>query len=389
MKLVKKENKMSSSIVQVNMNLYDLNNDCLIKIFQKCNIETLLTITDTCQRFKAIVRNFVFPRWHHLDVSTFPSDENLSYRIIKNIGPHLKILWIKDILYRGDEIILRLLGELTKWTGDLDTLYIGDLPHSGDILVPPLRPLFSRTKTLICNPGYFPRDFYPPLSKLKHLQAPFMSLWKINIEMIHSLESFATYPTIDEDAFTSLFEKNPQLKRFKASYILETNLEDITKHKNLEELVLSITHVKNFSSLKRLKNLEKLRISVYSGSDEMLVNFPSLTNLRVLRISLDDHFGDTSISSYFVISIARNNKNLEQFSINNVSLDETVILNFIKFAANLRALHVHRSGIEFKFEMLHQIAELREECGRHQMLKFFSEDDNPPDVSEKLYLKIY
>lgn len=105
--------------------LIDLNDDCLIEIFKNCEIETLLSLINTCQHFKQIIRLFVLPKRTKFKfiISSKP-DYNQSHRILRNIGKYLNQLVIVNFIDERhltkdqNDSFQGFTAEISKRTGD-------------------------------------------------------------------------------------------------------------------------------------------------------------------------------------------------------------------------------------------------------------------------------
>lgn len=383
---------MSASTARTN--LYDISDDSLIEIFQKCDIETLMSLIDTCKRFKTIIKKYIFPKWNEFELEIDSVvKHNKSGRIIKNIGIHLKRLTVVSYLDLKClnpvevEYVAELFKEISKWTGDnLRWFKIGEKEIS-ELWFQALTPVFERAETVILHIPNSRHDFCPVLQNTKHLMIEGDNGAPISpIRPISSLESLSV-PFLPLEEF-EVVGVSRQLKRLKLDITFQIQISAISKRfPKLEELVIYPSRHLNFSELQNLKNLTKLRLHVNAiDSKETLQQLRLMVDLRSVKLEFTEN-RRARIPQYTeeLIAIARNIKYLEEFSISNTSIDENDILDFVKIAENLKIFHIHNGQIKVDDHLLRQIDRTRGKNmkAKEQILQILSEDENLNKVSVK------
>lgn len=383
----------------ININLYDLNDDCLISIFDECDVETLLSLSDTCRRFKELIIKFNFPKVHTYVCELFDDNKlNSTRRIINSIGKYLKELTF-DIRhhmesYDEDEsdTYLPLLKEFAKDIGDNLRKFCLDVERVPNNWIVALSPIFAHLEILIIQTNNDHSDYdFDVCSispKLKHLRIQGDYPMEENCQKWNCLESVSIGDNecLCSDTIVRLMSLNPQIKRFKvAAFNCDLHVGDIAEHlPNLEELVifqndsdLSGSTVHQLQRLKKLRNLRLMRI--YPDEyDAILAGLPALSLVRALKIQLStDYYDEIRYSKEHLISIARNIENLEEFSISNCPIDAKTVLDFVQFADNMKILHIHYCTIEVNIDLIREIGQLRlkSKKGKNIHLKVFSNND--------------
>lgn len=184
----------------------------------------------------------------------------------------------------------------------------------------------------------------------------------------------------DLDQFVNFMINNQQLKELDfrahcpaplkhvAAWL--SDLEKLTFHQRDHNLIAS--HILEFKNLSKLKMLELGNIKTQYFND-VFQNLSQLENLVELRVV---QFGNSSgitlslsgSNQRAMIALASTMKQLEVFGVSGLSILPTSIVEFVKNAIELRALHIHNcSKITFGSEtLLTDIINIRKSRKRHR-----------------------
>lgn len=387
--------------------LLDLDDDCLIQIFENCDVETLLSLHDTCRCFRDIVKQYHFPKTEKF-VCEIHHDSNWNQfrRIAVHTGKYLKHFHIdvRHNMERYEEEVrdtyLPYLKEFAKFIGDNIRCFYIDVECIPNSWMPALGPILSHVETIIITTNNrqfeFDFDIHSRAPKLKHLRIQGNYGMEANCQKYNLLESVAIGDNefVSYEAIVRLMRLNPQIKRFKvAAFNADLQVGDIAEHlPNLEELILfqsdSDLNASTVHTLQRFKKLQNLRLMRIDPGDfdGILAGLPALINLRALKVQLNtDYYEEITFSKENFISIARNIENLEEFSIANCPLDAKTMMDFVKCAENLKTLHVHDCTIELNVDMIRQLGQLRlkNKKTKNNSLKVYSRcNDDQVRISE-------
>lgn len=344
----------------------DLDDNCLEHIFNFCDgdVYTIWSVSKVCKRFNALVTTVHFPKqtklkyYGYVDDNLFKEefaeimncigkylveleigyteeyhlDEHVvdnTYRIIgRSVGNRIRKLVIRDstISEESMQAIRPVLQHLEELELDLDKSRYGD-----SINLRPLCPNLRRLhihKTFSQNTGNWPRLEELFLDELKLDRHTFM-----------------------QEEILEFMQNNPQLRKLKINCrIFDIQLGDIVQRlPNLYQLeyVLNMDNpsLGNILELQRLTHLKRLILrDVETRFGGIINNVAKLNGLVELQLQAhydpDENYYEPNPQS--IIGIALKMPQLQVFGISFCRIEEETILEFLRFADNLREIYIHR-----------------------------------------------
>lgn len=334
----------------------DLNDDCLERLFNVCNVETLVSISKTCKRLNALVTSISFPKQitFNCTIRSNECEEN-AREILGCIGQYLielKICQTSEIFLFYD-FLGHSIGERIR------RLSI-TTPHISDTSLQAIEPVLWRLEKLelrITNTDMDDDDLdlrsrCPNLRRL-HIQCD--TSFMRNSGSWQRLEelSLGDNEYIGDDTFCKFMQNNVQLRKLKiGAFNCDVKLNKIAQHlTNLEELILfqnysdlsadSILELQSLSHLKRLI-LRNVEATDFEG---IVNNATKLNSLIELRVQANfDQCSDDDIyepKHQIVLGIALEMSQMQVFGISFCKLKSETVVEFLRFADNLREIHIH------------------------------------------------
>lgn len=364
--------------------LNDLFDNCLIKVFDYCQIDTLVAVAQTCKRFKQIAERYNFPKFTQYECLVY--SPSVDKEIIKFTGKHLRKLAvtfsertvmspvnrdeyceflvqnvgsnIRELKIECDGIrippiellapILRqlegleLLFQSYAEQGDFD--YVGLMPNKKTYLVD-LAALCPNLQRLIYNGlNKFPPNF-GTFNKLQSLTVS--TCYRYQWEIQNFLEKNVQITQVRFHHYTGADQ-----------YIVFNNL---TRNLNgLENLHIAVPLITDWSpqllEFHRLQKLKILRLEyVRENVNDLLVNSTNLKHLTSLSVygcyKYEISGPETICQQQTLVQIAKKLLNLETFHVSlpstkEVSWDRQTVIDFVRFATKLQAVHFQKLNFE-------------------------------------------
>lgn len=354
--------------------LIELNEDCLLKLFEYCGVETLLALCDVCRMFRALITTKVLPRVKEYDCCLY-CDGDRSKRIIKHIGPYLKRLDIKCYEFFRKENYLSYLEDFSFNIGENIremTLILPDFPVQ---LIEVLAPSFKCLESLkICtryNKQKNDIDFRATCPNLLHFYMGMEIPFEANTQTWNRLESFSfgdnCHKSISKTTLLEFLSNNSQLKRLKISTRDGVwKISDIIDRlKNLEQWTIMHdggnfkTDLHLLDDFESLIDLRIMRIPTASF-DAIVAELPKCRRLRHLKLqACNSSMAVFKPNQSHIFALAHRLKHLETFEISYCRLDEALVLEFIQVATVLKELHIHNCWLELTEEFIQDIVRVR------------------------------
>lgn len=380
-----------------NINLFNLNDDCLIKIFINCDVNTLLSLVDTCHRFNDIIQKFIFPKISSFHcVISYDTNLKTLHRIAINIAKFLKSLTIDVDLNNKKHLNVStyaVIHQFEKLATNLQVLRF----KSTKLTVPWLTVIISlitnsEIETLMIQTEYFVTnncifDVIEPftIENVKHflIQGNF----DLKIFSPNSLESIAIDDNceLEHEAIVKFMHSSSQLKRFKMFEQHEMFVWQIVSFlPNLEELILFKCKQKSeLSALKQLEKLRNLRImqidwNIFNFTIFELIKLKNISSLKIQMINDPKRKNNFSLNKISFISIAHKLNNLTAFSIAYCPLDAQTLIDFLNYAFNLEVIHIHDCSVELNEDIVRSIGRVRTKA-----LKIYSNNFDPSVTEQK------
>lgn len=336
--------------------LLDLNDDCLEHVFNFCDVETIVSVSKVCKRLNALVTQIQFPKQTTFSctIRSYACEEKVC-EILDCIGKYL----IELKICQTSEIFLfyRFLG---RSIGDRIRKLSIVTPHISETSLQAIEPVLWRLEQLelrIANTDLNDDDLdlHSRCPNLRRLHIQWDTSFQRNAGNWHRLEelSLGDNEYIGDDTFCEFMQNNPQLRKLKiGAYNCDVRLKDVAMHLiNLEQLVLfqnySDLSATSILELQRLTHLKRLSIRNVEADDfeGITDNATKLNHLSELRIQAQfDQCSDDDIfepKHQNIISIAMGMPTLEIFGISFCKIKNKTIIEFIRFADNLREIHIH------------------------------------------------
>lgn len=180
---------------------------------------------------------------------------------------------------------------------------------------------------------------------------------------------------ISEEQFREFMQNNPQLKKLKIGcFNCDAQLEDITQHlNNLEELIVFQNYSNltddNILELQKLPQLKRLILrNVENGFEDIAQNVTQLDGLIELQMQaesepcMDAEYFD--LTPHRLTDIAQEMQQLQVFGISYCKLATETLLDFLRFAENLKEIHIHSCDFELTPNTINTIIECRNESAK-------------------------
>lgn len=255
----------------MSLNLFDLNNDCLLAIFEYLSISELADVATTCTRFQAIARDCF--SLHHksncmeLYVNSI-AERRQTAVILRNFGDLITILEIISSHMKDSTFTLNMMSKYC--TGELEKLKLSNFYHIQQNKIVDAKPLFRNVKHLIlyASSGIL-GTFLSEATQLNRLELN--ELYSSNILNIVS----NNYPQL-RALHLNCSQENPN-KIFLIDFF--------ERHPNLIELDLCDSNVYDVSWIGECQWLTKLSIRIRDRLKFPILPIAQLVNLTTLKIS--------------------------------------------------------------------------------------------------------
>lgn len=376
--------------------LLDLNDDCLDRIFDFCDVETIVALSEVCVRFEKIVTQWQFPKQTQFKclIRSYECEEHAS-KIIRSIGIHLMELSI----IQTSEIFL-FYRCITSFVGaNIRKLSITS-PHLSEMSFEALAPILSRIEELelrIANTDMDDDDINvrSRCPNLRRLHILWDTSFEQNARSWPRLEnlSLGDNAYITEETFIEFMQNNRQLTRLKFGALeCEIKLRNIAENLlNLGELIVfqnySDLSPESLIELRQLTNLQRIALRNVSHRhfNQILQSLPKLNALIDVRIQAEfDQFSDDDLfkpSADSIISLATLMPRLQVFGISFSAIQSQTLIDFLQLAQNLREIHVHDSDIDFTPVLFQRIVDTRKSIrNRSDPLKIFVDYIDEDDI---------
>lgn len=350
--------------------LVHLNDSCLEHIFNYCDVQTIVSLSEVCKRFNAIVTSIHFPKQTKFIADACLSEEE-SVEIFKCIGKYLIELEIHDALNSPEfyhTVGYAVGDQIRKFT-----LIKEDMSESLLQTLDPVLQRLDELKLIIIedsNETLELRARCPNLRRL-HIQwnTPFT-----NTEHWPRLEEFTLGDNefISAERFREFMQNNPELRKLKIGcFNCDLQLGDIARYLiNLEELIIfqsySNLSPESITELQRLTHLKKLILRNIANDFEDIAR--NATNLNgLIELQLEANYESFSDYEYFelnaqcLIDIALRMPQLQVFGISYCKLTNETVIAFLQFTKNLREIHIHAFEFELTPDTINAIINARNE----------------------------
>lgn len=359
---------------------FKLNEDCILELIKYLDFDALVNMSLVCKLFHRLLHQHSFPRYREYSIQNGSSSIPMPLAKVRQslmcIGPYITELAFRWHDYDHSNRLKRFLDIIGQYTGKnirclrfRNTLL--DYEH-----IPSIENILRHLETLeiiVYNPDFdLDLDFSalcPNLRKLKLLE---------NMQLIRCCKQ---WPNLEHlsivgneymvlNTFRSFIEKNPQLKCFKfTAYHADDRLQAVAQSlPNVQKLTilpsfpnLSASNIVYLSSLQHLTqlNLMYLDENDVNGILRCLTRFRGLRTLK-LHLTFDNHEEDGHFepNQQALISIAQELPHLERFYTRYIKWKESTVIDVIRHASQLNALHIHWCDLTITNSMIWKIVKV-------------------------------
>lgn len=391
-----------------------LNKDCLFAIFDHCDIQTLVNLSETCKYLADLLQNqYEFPNIHETfriqyHGGKFSMSLDNARKVLRFGGSRFRklVFWkrdcgenVQDKIY--DQMAPKYLQQIAKYCASPNIMCIYELRND---FISWLKPIFTKLEKLEIrrakefDANYDLADVLPQLQKLVINSDSYGNLAK-SWPTLQSI-AFLSVFSIDDNGIGDFLDLNPQLKCIKFKYGELENLGRIVPNIEKVSLALYQYYEENLDHLRALEHLTKLTLKLYIYSNEnnetsnVMNKLAEFINLQQLKL----HFPTRHYAGHdeSLIRLVQANQNLERLDLSWGTRDENTVVDIVKHAKKLKVLHLHQCGIYATKWLVGKLAKEREpvlqQSGKLQL--FFDKNDRNnvnavqnEDVSKHLDIK--
>lgn len=401
--------------------LVDLNLDCLREVLKHCDLETLTHLAESCTLLRDIIRAEYFPKFKHFEfvcVCGRTEHSRNQMKQLRNIGQHLQSLEISIRCSLESIDCVPLFTCLKSCIGEQIRELIISSPTLPENLVRIIEPLLRHIESLKIFSGENALDFDHNIDyrsmcpNLLHLHMRGDATFIPNAKPWRRLESF-TYGDneyVANETLTTFYKNNPQLKNLRVStFNADVQINEIVELlPNLERWViyqnnsdLNVANVERLGKLTKLHDLKILCIDhdIFNGIVRGLGRCTQLKHLKIQAYYEGYEEELLEPNHHDIMTLVAELKQLETFDISSCQLNETFVMDFLKFAPiGFKELHLH-SELKITDALIIDVAQyLQNErqgkdleplkiCASHTDVQQLSSTVNDPDV--RRYVQIF
>lgn len=337
--------------------ILQLNEDCLVEIFERCDFETRVELSNVCKLFKDILDRYFFPQVHAMDLDLNEKTLGESRKILRCVGKHVQAMKIIAGSWLSDSDVERCIRKMCQYVGEnirALSLHFGMRNVSQQVsLVEPILPRLHKLK--IRHSYTLDLGFLAHCPNLTELKLDNTLKWNGTQSLaLPNLQSFVLINKQDcrkdvKDIVHAFLEQNPQLKCVKASASdIESAIEYLTRVEKLSIHVFDneIDYMNMFTGFLVLENLSKLSLCELLIEDLQFIfgHVSNLTKLRELKIYVHSNEDDEDYHLNYqapIVAVAEKLINLKNFRVQGLTLLKSTIFDFVRHAKQLQELHIH------------------------------------------------
>lgn len=378
------------------LSLLDLNDDCFFALFDYCDNQSLVNLSETNKRFDNLLKVYHFPRIDNRfqiliacgKIYTTPIEVR---KMLRLMGKHFTELYLimmkpKDMTNeRFDSLLQWYFKQVVKYSPNIEKAHIETSSPFQESSTQLLTSMFNNLHSLELDTGRtgIDADLSQLCPKLKNLK-----IYELSDETL--LKPFPTLENLDTCAdarFLNFFSHNPQIKRLKLDYgSVKNNLDSIVNFlPNIDELTVLFTFsgeiLDSISLLKSLENLTKLTLRCvrleWLEKIAMLLNGLSLS---LLEIEFHCKFGGRQIlyeakrtNIQQLIAIA---SKVHVLKLKYIKFTEDNVFDLIQSLPNLKSLYFYRCEVTPTDSLITDIVNARK-LKRQQRLELHTDNYDP------------
>lgn len=384
----------------------DLNDDCLLEVFENCTIESLVALGDCCSHFRELIELNCYPKINSYECTLELTDQLASTcsdiiqhgKKFSKIGRFIDSLSIEiqpNLMMDDDDVekVHKLIAKLFNHFGENVDDNINEMEISigmfDVVWFNELRPLGRNVRSLkfligdsaiMYDLGINLIPMFPHIERL-HIQGDVLNITNEENYAMPSLRSLIMGDNefFGEEIFIALMQQNPQVEQARIS-LFNANLQiaDLCRYwQNLIDLTIFMPYSdlrdETVHHLQKLKKLRSLTIKRIYSSDfnGIIAGLPMLTSLRILKLQIDeDAYEEFEPHYHHLIEISKKMKSLEEFHISNCPLTKSVCLDFVEQAKSLKEFHFHECDLTDTEEFSNELS-----CDGNEQLKIVSDEN--------------
>lgn len=356
---------LASNNNEANLNtspIFNLNDDCFLALFDYCDIYTLANLSEVCTKFKSLLDHHYFPLIGSLKVNLRIKNHSMTLgklrKILRCVGHHITKLELK-FDYIESSLLRSYLEKIVQYTSEnIRELRILDVYFTEE-LSPIVKPIGEYLEKIYIHEVNYRQhiciDLYaifPNVTELKcHGYAgnsQCCRAWpKLKYWMNERTREF------DIDHFLLFITLNPQLEGIGFDYKGEKQIHAIIQHlPDIKEITISndsshcVVTETSVIQLKSLKSLSKLCLWFKSekNCNEMLNCLSQLVGLRKLNLYAKK-YEKVCPNQEKISALSKSLPHLEHFELQNIELQESTIVDFVRLAIQLQKIVLKNCGV--------------------------------------------
>ncbi|XP_055304307.1 uncharacterized protein LOC129569487 [Sitodiplosis mosellana] len=384
--------------------IFMLNEDCLLHLFMFLDVGSLVDMADVCKLFNRLLHRYCFPRIRKFEVInsyipyTFFMPLAKMHRVLRCVGPY-----ITDLIFECNvdeweikhDVVTRFLEVLAENVGtNIRRAWISCRTICKNDRISKLAPIFRHLELLQlkANNYTFDIDFHTMCPNLVDIQVDVNVPMRGCVKPWKSLRRLAIInSSINTADLIKLIALNPQLTHIEFKDDLNGNISlPISNLRMLENVQIASTHYNHghlngfkIACLSRLQHLTeislfRLRRDSMEGILDCLATF---VGLRKICLHQEEEAERVAVSAVdprslrSLVKLATKQPKLEELKLDSVKLTRTALMEFVRYAIQLKKLQLKWSGLMISDQLILNLVDV---------LKF-----NRSEPNDVLVLELY
>lgn len=383
--------------------IFTLNEDCMLHLFKFLDLDSMVNLSEVCKLFHQLLRKHCFPRIQKFTVYNFNDTFSMPLakmrRTLNCIGPHITDLKYTCNIYNDLSQTSRFLEALAEYIGPnirRAQFFSSLICEDNQILT--IAPILRHLESLEIHDINYDLDndvdfeeLCPNLVELK---------LKINMRLIKCCKPWAQLRNLSvmnneylhTMTFLSFIEQNPGLTTLEFDiFDADIRLRTVADHLSmLEKLTMDSVDSNlggwNFVHISRLQHLTEINLLTLDyehlrGICDCLTTFSGLRKISLHAYRPEAEVDDDGEMDYerSIVDLARQLSHLEEFALRSVAIIENTLVNFIRYASQLKILHIHWCHLDISDAMIFKIVNILK-CNWNEQKKPLSMFLNPADL---------
>lgn len=368
--------------------IFKLSDECLHKIFERCDLESLVNLFEVCKRFKNLFlepngelsyRHFEKFKTLRVDVCETNGDINATRKYLQRVGP-----FVEKIIFRCNHpywfFVDGYLMEFERYAG----VHLCELELINVQLIRPHK-FFERIRALTLKIENF---FY--VRKFVDLQTIFPNVTSFEIKIrlgvcTYEWDHNLAWPTlrflsmdfrIPQDNFVALLKRNRQLKGFKLVWYEKLMLSALHELENIERLEIEKVESLRSMNFLRFSQLNQLTLkfenTFYDEIIETITNAEQIRELKLMTLG-------AVANEQALLDLIQRLPHLQELCLYGISIKHTTVVHAVIFAEQLKKFRFSHFDGKLDRLLLSDIAHICKIDQRGEPLEVF--------LSRKIQLK--